>query len=166
MQPKGARMGEFEAVADAVTGGMLGRAVEPATGIRDGHTDETNCLNCGTALVGTIAHACGQHAHVHRSLARIRAGFPVRRAQFRRKDLQDAAVAGMAAGQADAALYRWRAGALRFTAGVVPVQRLHVVRDVPARGRIGRPRQNLCRRQSLPFHRRGHRRRPGARSRV
>jgi len=61
-------MGEFEAVADAVTGGMLGRAVEPATGVRGGRTDETNCLNCGTALVGNYCHACGQHAHVHRSL--------------------------------------------------------------------------------------------------
>lgn len=62
-------MGEFEAVADAVTGGLLGRAVEPATGIRDGHTDESNCLNCGTALVGNYCYACGQQAHVHRSLA-------------------------------------------------------------------------------------------------
>jgi len=68
MQPKGAWMGEFEAVADAVTGGLLGRAVEPATGVRDGHTDEANCLNCGTALVGSYCHSCGQHAHVHRSL--------------------------------------------------------------------------------------------------
>jgi hypothetical protein len=61
-------MGEFEAVADAVTGGMLGRAVEPATGVRPGRTDEANCLNCGTALADQYCHACGQHAHVHRTL--------------------------------------------------------------------------------------------------
>jgi hypothetical protein len=61
-------MGEFEAVADAVTGGMLGRAVEPATGLREGRTDEANCLNCGTALVGQYCQTCGQHAHVHRTL--------------------------------------------------------------------------------------------------
>ena len=61
-------MGEFEAVADAVTGGMLGHAVEPATGVRDGRTHETNCLNCGAALVGGYCHVCGQHAHVHRTL--------------------------------------------------------------------------------------------------
>jgi hypothetical protein len=61
-------MGEFEAVADAVTGGMLGRAVEPATGIRGGRTDEANCLNCGTALVGQYCYVCGQHARVHRTL--------------------------------------------------------------------------------------------------
>jgi Protein of unknown function (DUF3667) len=61
-------MGEIEAVADVVTGGMLGGAVEPATGHRPGHTDESNCLNCGTALVGQYCYACGQHAHVHRTL--------------------------------------------------------------------------------------------------
>src|SRR6476469_3240243 len=61
-------MGEFEAVADAVTGGLLGRAVEPATGVREGRTDEANCLNCGTALVGQYCYVCGQHAHVHRTL--------------------------------------------------------------------------------------------------
>jgi hypothetical protein len=60
-------MGEFEAIGDAVTGGLLGRAVEPRTGA-DGHTHEKNCLNCGTALVGSYCHACGQHAHVHRTL--------------------------------------------------------------------------------------------------
>src|SRR6059058_6187023 len=67
---RGCRMGEFEAVADAVTGGLLGRAVEPRAGesAADGHTHEKNCLNCGTALVGSYCHACGQHAHVHRTL--------------------------------------------------------------------------------------------------
>lgn len=63
-------MGEFEAVGDAVTGGMLGRAVEPKAGelAKDGHTQETSCLNCGTPLTGEFCHGCGQHAHVHRTL--------------------------------------------------------------------------------------------------
>lgn len=61
-------MGEIEAVADAVTGGMLGRAVEPRAGEDDGHTHERYCLNCGTELSGPFCHACGQHAHVHRTL--------------------------------------------------------------------------------------------------
>jgi hypothetical protein len=63
-------MGEFEAVGDAVTGGIIGRAIEPKAGelAADGHTHETNCLNCGTALAGEFCHACGQHAHVHRTL--------------------------------------------------------------------------------------------------
>jgi hypothetical protein len=33
-----------------------------------GHTHEAGCLNCGTALVGDHCHACGQRAHVHRTL--------------------------------------------------------------------------------------------------
>ena len=63
-------MGEFEAVGDAITGGLLGRAVEPKAGepTADGHTHERNCLNCGTSLVGDFCHACGQQAHIHRTL--------------------------------------------------------------------------------------------------
>ena len=63
-------MGEFEAIGDAVTGGLLARAVEPGAGEvgADGHTHEKNCLNCGTKLVGPYCAACGQKAHVHRSL--------------------------------------------------------------------------------------------------
>ncbi len=33
-----------------------------------GHTHEGACLNCGTALLGRHCHACGQRAHVHRTL--------------------------------------------------------------------------------------------------
>ncbi|HYC94274.1 MAG TPA: DUF3667 domain-containing protein [Sphingomicrobium sp.] len=61
-------MGEFEAIGDAVTGGVIGRAVEPKTGETDGHTQEKACLNCGCALVGDYCHCCGQKAHVHRTL--------------------------------------------------------------------------------------------------
>jgi hypothetical protein len=63
-------MGEFEALGDAVTGGLLARAVEPGAGeaSRDGHTHEKCCLNCGAALIGPYCAACGQKAHVHRSV--------------------------------------------------------------------------------------------------
>ena len=63
-------MGEFEAISGAVTGGLLARAVEPNAGeaLADGHTQETSCLNCGAALRGPYCAACGQKAHVHRSL--------------------------------------------------------------------------------------------------
>ena len=63
-------VGEFEAIGDAVTGGVVGRAVEPKAGeiADDGHTHETDCLNCGTRLTGEFCHACGQHAHVHRTM--------------------------------------------------------------------------------------------------
>jgi hypothetical protein len=63
-------MGEFEAIGDAVTGGLLGRAVEPGAGeaSADGHTNEKNCLNCGARLTGPYCSACGQKSHVHRSV--------------------------------------------------------------------------------------------------
>lgn len=64
-------MGEFEAIGDAVTGGLLARAVEPnagEVGSDDGHTHEKNCLNCGARLIGPFCAACGQKAHVHRSV--------------------------------------------------------------------------------------------------
>lgn len=63
-------MPDLEAVGDAVTGGVVGRAVEPKAGeAADGHTQEKNCLNCGTVLLGDYCHACGQQAHVHRTLS-------------------------------------------------------------------------------------------------
>ncbi|NJC05217.1 hypothetical protein GGQ97_001010 [Sphingomonas kaistensis] len=62
-------MNVVEPIADAVTGGLAARAVEPRTGLDEsGHTTERACLNCGTPLAGDYCHACGQHAHVHRSL--------------------------------------------------------------------------------------------------
>lgn len=61
-------MGEIQALGEVVTGGLVGHAVEPATGRRSGHSGETVCLNCGTPLVGDYCHACGQRAHVHRTL--------------------------------------------------------------------------------------------------
>jgi hypothetical protein len=60
----------IEGVGEAVTGGMIARAVEPGAGeADDGHTHETNCLNCGTALTGPYCHQCGQQGHVHRTLS-------------------------------------------------------------------------------------------------
>jgi len=62
-------VGEFEAIGDAITGGVVGRVIEPKAGEgADGHTQETKCLNCGAELIGSFCHACGQHAHVHRTL--------------------------------------------------------------------------------------------------
>ncbi|HET7605360.1 MAG TPA: DUF3667 domain-containing protein [Sphingomicrobium sp.] len=61
-------MGEFEAIGEAVTGGLIARAVEPGAGEAEGRTHERNCLNCGTRLTGPYCSACGQKAHVHRSV--------------------------------------------------------------------------------------------------
>ena len=62
-------MSDLEAIGDAVTGGVVGRAVEPRAGeATAGHTAERNCLNCGCTLAGDYCHCCGQQAHVHRTL--------------------------------------------------------------------------------------------------
>jgi hypothetical protein len=62
--------GEFAgAAADILTGAVLASAVEPVAGERADDTHETSCLNCGTPLIGAHCVACGQKAHVHRTLA-------------------------------------------------------------------------------------------------
>ena len=67
--------GGIEAAGDAIAGGLVARAIEPQHGEdavgSDGHTHEHACLNCGATLVGAYCHACGQHAHVHRTLFAI-----------------------------------------------------------------------------------------------
>jgi hypothetical protein len=57
----------IEGVGEAVTGGMLARAVEPRAG-EAGEDQRGNCLNCGAALTGPYCHMCGQQGHVHRTL--------------------------------------------------------------------------------------------------
>jgi Protein of unknown function (DUF3667) len=58
-----------EVIGDLAQGALLSRAAEPDHGEGgDGHTHETACLNCGTALIASHCHQCGQHAHVHRTL--------------------------------------------------------------------------------------------------
>ena len=59
--------GELAGAADILTGAAIARAVEPTSG--EGHVAVGgNCLNCGTALIGNHCYACGQKAHVHRTL--------------------------------------------------------------------------------------------------
>jgi hypothetical protein len=63
-------MNAIEPFGDAISGDLAARGLEPPTGTdQSGHTAEDACLNCGMALVGDYCHACGQHAHVHRSLS-------------------------------------------------------------------------------------------------
>jgi hypothetical protein len=63
--------GEGELIGDIAAGALAARALEPAHGEsgEDGHTDEAACLNCGTVLIGSHCHACGQAAHVHRTIS-------------------------------------------------------------------------------------------------
>jgi hypothetical protein len=60
--------GGIEAIGDAVTGALAGRALEPGAGEPAG-AREGACLNCGAALAGPYCHQCGQAARVHRNLA-------------------------------------------------------------------------------------------------
>jgi hypothetical protein len=67
IERKGNGVTGIEALGEAATGGLIGRAVEPEAGERSAHADG-NCLNCGAALGGRFCQACGQKGHVHRTL--------------------------------------------------------------------------------------------------
>ena len=58
-----------EAAGSIAEGAMIGRALEPKSGKVDGHTHETECLNCGAPLDGPYCRMCGQRGHVHKTLA-------------------------------------------------------------------------------------------------
>lgn len=62
-------MGDVEAAADLVTGGLVAGAIERESRTRaSGEGHNPICLNCGTALLGAFCHRCGQPEHIHRSL--------------------------------------------------------------------------------------------------
>lgn len=63
-----------EAVGTAAEGGLLARTLTKRAAARagsPGHFDEAACLNCGTALIGSHCHVCGQAAHLHRTLGAL-----------------------------------------------------------------------------------------------
>ncbi len=57
----------LDGVGDAITGGLIGRAIEPTAG-EGRHGGGGTCLNCGTSLIGDYCHHCGQTGHIHRAL--------------------------------------------------------------------------------------------------
>ena len=70
-------MSGIDVIGDVVDGSLIARAVEPDHGeaagkagasLGDDHTHEAACLNCGTPLIGSHCHACGQAAHVHKTI--------------------------------------------------------------------------------------------------
>ncbi|WP_432769604.1 MAG: DUF3667 domain-containing protein [Sphingopyxis sp.] len=63
--------GDIEGIGAAVTAGLAGRAVEPGHGGLRGDGSGVRCLNCGTSLVGSHCHRCGQKADIHRSFGAI-----------------------------------------------------------------------------------------------
>jgi ABC-type multidrug transport system fused ATPase/permease subunit len=60
-----------DGIGTAMEGALFGRAVSRRRSADDGHTHETECLNCGAHLVGPHCHHCGQGAHVHRTISAI-----------------------------------------------------------------------------------------------
>lgn len=69
-----AMSGGVETAGDITTGALVGRAIEPRAGEAQGEAPGAAhglCLNCGTALIGKHCHACGQGAHVHRTVGAI-----------------------------------------------------------------------------------------------
>lgn len=62
--------GELDAAGTAIEGALLGSAIEPSQG-NAGAGGTGACLNCGAALSGPYCAACGQKAHVHRTLSAI-----------------------------------------------------------------------------------------------
>ena len=61
-----------EGIGTAIEGGLLGRAVEPRSGdSQEAMGKEATCANCQTVFAGHYCPACGQKAHIHRSLAAI-----------------------------------------------------------------------------------------------
>jgi hypothetical protein len=62
-------MAIFDGIGTAVEGGLWARAMDPGPDRKGRHAgDPEECPNCGTALVGGFCHACGQSAHIHRSI--------------------------------------------------------------------------------------------------
>lgn len=54
-------------MADVATGALAARAVDGTAG--EGRTaGQGACLNCGTVLIGSHCHKCGQSSHLHRTV--------------------------------------------------------------------------------------------------
>jgi hypothetical protein len=62
--------GEGDAAGEVLTGAIIAGAIEGTSGKR-GPAAHGKCLNCGAQLDGAYCSACGQRAHLHRSLAHL-----------------------------------------------------------------------------------------------
>lgn len=62
-------MAGAEAAGELVTGALVAGAVEREHAPARPH--DGLCLNCGTGLLGSFCHRCGQPGHVHRSLGAL-----------------------------------------------------------------------------------------------
>lgn len=60
---------DAEAAGDALTGALVAQTIDAGKGApASGATPPDPCRNCGTMLNGAYCAACGQAAHIHRSL--------------------------------------------------------------------------------------------------
>lgn len=62
---------EMDVATDVVSEALIVNEAEKAAGGSHAakvHAPAGNCANCGTPLAGAYCHACGQSAHIHRSL--------------------------------------------------------------------------------------------------
>jgi hypothetical protein len=66
-----AMSGEGEAAGDVLTGAIVAGAIEGASGKKGPAAHGSQCLNCGAMLDGAFCSACGQRAHLHRSLLHL-----------------------------------------------------------------------------------------------
>jgi hypothetical protein len=63
--------GEVEAAGDVLTGAIVAGTVEGASGKQGPAGHGGKCLNCGATVDGAFCAACGQRAHLHRSLVHL-----------------------------------------------------------------------------------------------
>jgi len=63
--------GEAEAAGDVLIGAIVAGTVEGASGKHGADAHGGKCLNCGATVEGAFCAACGQRAHLHRSLMHL-----------------------------------------------------------------------------------------------
>ena len=64
--------GEVEAAGDVLTGAVIAKTIEGNTGAAHASAVSAGiCRNCNTPLTGAYCAACGQSAHIHRSLVSL-----------------------------------------------------------------------------------------------
>jgi hypothetical protein len=63
--------GEGEAAGDVLTGAIVAGAIEGSSGKKGPAAHGGQCPNCGATLDGAFCSACGQRAHLHRSLLHL-----------------------------------------------------------------------------------------------
>jgi hypothetical protein len=62
---------DVEPAGALATAGLVAKVIEGDAGKKPVAHEHHSCANCGTPLAGAYCHACGQTAHVHRSLLHI-----------------------------------------------------------------------------------------------